>query len=131
MNIQSLIFIMLLINICTDNFRQNYLMNFTIKWNKQMKMRLKKMIIIGKLFVKDIEIQNILSAIAKTEMGFEPKIDQQIFFINPLTNTAFQMYANRGCFVWSNNANKFRDIYVIRNKWIVDYHRLEIDSYFK
>ncbi len=90
-----------------------------------------KRIIIGKLPVKDIEIKNILNAIANTEMGFEPKIDQQIFFINPLTNTAFQMYNDRGCFIWSNNADKIRDIYVKRNKWIVDYHRLEIDSYFE
>ncbi len=89
-----------------------------------------KRIIIGKLPVKDIEIKNILNAIANTEMGFEPKINQQIFFIDSLTDKAFQMYDDRGCFVWSDNADKIRNIYVKRNKWIVDYHKPEIDSYF-
>jgi Domain of unknown function (DUF3885) len=89
-----------------------------------------KRVIIGKLPVKDIEIKNILNAIANTEMGFEPKIDQRVYFINPLTDKAFQMYDDRGCFIWSDNADKIRNIYEERNKWIVDYHRPEIDGYF-
>jgi Domain of unknown function (DUF3885) len=89
-----------------------------------------KRIIIGKVPIKDIEIKNVLNAIANTEMGFEPKIDQRIFFIDPLTDKAFQMYDDRGCFIWSDNADKIRNIYVKRNKWIVDYHRSEIDCYF-
>jgi uncharacterized protein DUF3885 len=88
-------------------------------------------IIIGKLPVKDINAGNILNGIANTEMGFDPGIDQRIFFFDPLTDKGFQMYDDRGCYVWSDNADKIRDIYIKRNDWIVDYHRPEIDEYFK
>lgn len=88
-------------------------------------------IIIGKLPVKNINIRNILNAIANTEMGFEPKIAQNIYFFDTLTDRAFQMYDDRGCFVWSDDADKIRDIYTKRNDWIVEYHRPTIEQYFK
>lgn len=88
-------------------------------------------IIIGKLPVKDINVKNILKGIANTEMGFEPGIDQRIFFFDPLTDKAFQMYDDRGCYVWSNKADNIRDIYIKRNDWIVEYHRPEIEEYFR
>lgn len=88
-------------------------------------------IIIGKLPVKDINVKNILTGIANTEMGFDPGIDQRIFFFDPLTDKAFQMYDDRGCYVWSVKADKIRDIYIKRNEWIVEYHRPEIEEYFK
>jgi hypothetical protein len=73
-------------------------------------------IIIGKLTIKDININNILNGIANTEMGFESVIAQNIHFFNPSTDKAFQMYDDRGCYVWSDNADKIRDIYLKRNK---------------
>lgn len=88
-------------------------------------------IIIGKLPVKYINARNILNGIANTEMGFAPGIDQRIFFFDPITDKAFYMYDDRGCFVWSNKADKIRDIYIKRNDWIVEYHRPKIDEYFK
>ena len=88
-------------------------------------------IIIGKLPVKEINIVNILRGIANTEMGFKPKIDQRIFFFDPVTNKSFQMYDDRGCFIRSDNAKKIKDIYIKRNGWIDDYHRPKIDNYFK
>src|SRR5690606_14931671 len=88
-------------------------------------------IIIGKLPIKDINVENILNGIANTEMGFAPGIDQRIFFFDPSTDKAFQMYDDRGCYVWSDNADKIRDIYINRNDWIVEYHRPEIEEYFK
>lgn len=87
-------------------------------------------IIIGKLPVRDINVKNILNGIANTEMGFDPGIDQTIFFFDPSSDKAFQMYDDRGCYVWSDNADKIRDLYIKRNDWIVDYHRPEIDKYF-
>ena len=81
--------------------------------------------------VKDIRVQNILRAIANTEMGFDPGIDQRIYFFDPLTDRAFQMYDDRGCLVWSDKANKIRDLYFKRNNWIAEYHREEIDEHFK
>lgn len=87
-------------------------------------------IIIGKLPVHFINIRNIVNAIANAEMGFGPAIDQSIYFFDPLTNKAFHMYDDRGCYVWSNKADNIHDIYITRNTWIVDYHRPEIDAYF-
>lgn len=88
-------------------------------------------IIIGKLSVKDMNVKNILNGIANTEMGFNPAINQRIFFFDPSTDKAFQMYDDRGCFVWSDTADKIRDIYIKRNDWIVEYHKPEIEKYFK
>ena len=88
-------------------------------------------IIIGKLPVKDINVKNILKGIANTEMGFDPSIGQRIFFFDPSTDKAFQMYDDRGCYVWSDKAEKIRNIYIKRNDWIVEYHRPEIEEYFK
>ncbi|GAB2775506.1 DUF3885 domain-containing protein [Rhabdobacter roseus] len=88
-------------------------------------------IIIGQLPVKNINAKNILNGIANLEMGFCPGVDQMIFFFDPLTDRAFQMYDDRGCFVWSNKADNIRDIYVKRNDWIVECHRPEIDGYFR
>jgi hypothetical protein len=88
-------------------------------------------IIIGKLLVKDINVQNILIGIANAEMGFDPGIDQRVFFIDPITDRAFQMYDDRGCYVWSDKADKIRDIFIKRNDWINEYHRSEIEEYFK
>lgn len=88
-------------------------------------------ILIGKLPIKDINVRNILNGIANNEMGFKPRLDQIIFFFDPLYDKAFQMYDDRGCYVWSNTADKIRDIYTKRNEWIVDYHRPEIDEHFK
>ncbi len=87
-------------------------------------------IIIGKLPIKDINVKNILNGIANNEMGFNPSINQRIFFFDPATDKAFQMYDDRGCFVWSDKADKIRDIYIKRNDWIVEYHRAEIEAYF-
>jgi len=87
-------------------------------------------IIIGKLPAHFINIRNIVNAIANAEMGFDPAIDQSIYFFDPLTNKAFHMYDDRGCYVWSNKAENIRDVYSTRNNWIVDYHRPKIDAYF-
>jgi hypothetical protein len=85
-------------------------------------------IIIGKLPVKNINARNILNGIANAEMGFDLCIDQSIYFFDPLTDKGFHMYDDRGCYVWSNSADKIHDIYIKRNNWIVDYHRPEINE---
>ena len=88
-------------------------------------------IIIGKIPSSEINIEEILRGIANTEMGFDPAIDQRIFFFDSISNKAFQMYDDRGCYIWSNDANTIRDTYIKRNDWIIDYHRPEINEYFK
>jgi hypothetical protein len=56
----------------------------------------------GKIFIyktklKDINWKNILRAIANTEMGFEPAIDQKVYFFDIEKNVGFYMYDDRGC----------------------------------
>lgn len=93
--------------------------------------RIEARIIIGKLPVNEINVKNILNGIANSEMGFAPRIDQTVYFFDPFTDRAFQMYDDRGCFVWSDEADKIRDIFINRNDWIVEYHRPTIEAYFK
>jgi hypothetical protein len=88
-------------------------------------------IIIGKLKVKDIKTEIILNGIANNEMGLEPSISQNVYFLDPTTNNGFHMYDDRGCYVWSDKAEKINSIYKTRNNWIAEYHRNEIDEYFK
>jgi len=87
-------------------------------------------VILGKVKVKDIKAQKILNGIANNEMGLVPNICQDIYFLDPTTNRGFYMYDDRGCYVWSDKAEKIKNLYDKRNEWIVDYHRPEIDKYF-
>lgn len=87
-------------------------------------------LIVGKIKVKDIHVSNILNGIANNEMGYEPAVCQDIHFLDPTTDRGFYMYDDRGCYVWSNKAEKIKYLYDKRNDWIVDYHRPEIDKYF-
>ena len=87
-------------------------------------------VILGKVKVKDIQAEKIFNGIANNEMGFEPSICQDIYFLDPITDRGMYMYDDRGCYVWSNKAEKIKYLYEKRNDWIVDYHRPEIDKYF-
>ncbi len=91
----------------------------------------KERIIIGRLDVRSIKAEKILTGIANYEMGFKPAISQRIIFLDPETDRAFFMYDDRGCYVWSNNANAIRNIYEKYTDWIVPYNKPEIDEYFK
>jgi len=86
---------------------------------------------IHKLNQKEFDIHGLITGIANLEMGFSPKVPQQVFIFDPITNNGFYMYDDRGCYVWGDNADKIRNIYESLNHWIVDYHRSEIDEYFK
>ena len=48
-------------------------------------------VIIGKLKIKYILVENILNAIANTEMGFDPSINKSDFFFDANTDRAFDM----------------------------------------
>lgn len=87
-------------------------------------------VIIGKVKVKDIQAEKILTGIANDELGFSPTISQDVYFLDPTTDRGFYMYDDRGCYVWSNKAEKIRYLYDKRNDWIVNYHRPAIDKYF-
>lgn len=87
-------------------------------------------IVIGKLPINSINVRNILNGIANAEMGLEPSIDQRVFFFNPKIDIAFQMYDDRGCYLWSDKPDKIRAVYDRRKDWIVEFDRPEIDQYF-
>lgn len=88
-------------------------------------------IVVGKVRLTDISIKEILQGIANLEMGFEPAIPQQVYFFDVHSSKGFYMYDDRGCFVFSDDSEKIRSIYEELNEWIVDYHRPEIDAFFK
>jgi hypothetical protein len=90
----------------------------------------KAKIIIGKIKVRSLKYKVILNTIANTEMGFKPRLNETVFFIGTRTNRIFYMYDDRGCLVESNAVNNIRELYLKRNKWIVGYHRPEIDKQF-
>ena len=85
---------------------------------------------LGKVKVKDIQPEKILNGIANKEMGYDPSICQDVYFLDPITDRAFYMYDDRGCYVWSDKAEKIKYLYDKHNNWIVDFHRPEIDKYF-
>ncbi len=80
--------------------------------------------------MKDIHAEKILNGIANNEMGLEPSICQDIYFLDPIADKGMYMYDDRGCYIWSYKAEKIKYLYDKRNEWIVDYHRPEIDKYF-
>ncbi|UMY64548.1 MULTISPECIES: hypothetical protein [unclassified Flavobacterium] len=45
----------------------------------------------------NLPFQTILRAIANTEMGFKPSVDQRIYFFDCHNDKAFYMYDDRGC----------------------------------
>lgn len=71
----------------------------------------------GKVRVKNIGVENILKAKANNELGYEPNIAQAVYFLDPTTDRGFYMYDDRGCYVWSNTADKIKDIYIKRPGW--------------
>ncbi|MBF9239935.1 DUF3885 domain-containing protein [Hymenobacter sp. BT683] len=105
--------------------------SYTDESGAEIKSEIEARIIIGKVKVSEIQINNILTALANAEMGFEPAITQRIYFINPQTDRIFRMYDDRGCLIDSNSADSIRKLYIERSAWIVDYHRPEIDKYFQ
>ena len=54
-------------------------------------------IFIYKTKLKDISWKNVLRAIANTEMGLEPAIDQKMYLFDLENNVGFHMYDDRGC----------------------------------
>ncbi len=87
-------------------------------------------VLVGKVKVNDIQAANIFHGIANNEVGAAPNICQDIYFFDPITDRGMYMYDDRGCYVWSDKADKIRHLYDKRNDWIVNYHRPEIDKYF-
>ena len=54
-------------------------------------------IVIYETEISYIKYESILKAIANTEMGFEPAINQRIYFFDIENEKAFYMFDDRGC----------------------------------
>lgn len=52
---------------------------------------------IYKTKLENINWQNILIAIANTDLGLDPAIDQKVYFFDIKNDKAFYMYDDRGC----------------------------------
>lgn len=54
-----------------------------------------------------------------------------LYFVNTSRNTIFHFYDSRGLDVVSNSKEVLKELYLKRNKWILNYDRERIDSIFK
>jgi hypothetical protein len=86
---------------------------------------------IGKFSIKQIPFNEILGGIANLEMGFEPVIPQQIFFVDPKSKHIFYMYDDRGCLIYSPKTESLEQLYLDYNKWLVDEYRNQINEFFE
>jgi hypothetical protein len=88
-------------------------------------------LLIGKITLDKETVSKIIRGKANLEMGFEPAIPQNIYFYSISKRIGFRIYDDRGCDIWSDNKENLKPIYESLNRWILDYDRPEIDSYFK
>ena len=88
-------------------------------------------IILGHLSQMEFDVENILRGIANFDMGFVPRITQCVYFFCPKTLNMFYMYDDRGCLVWSDEAEKLRPMFEKYDAWIVEYHRATIEKQFQ
>lgn len=88
-------------------------------------------IVIGELSQEEIDIEKMLNGIANLEMGFEPKVTQQVFVFDLSTHNGFYMYDDRGCLIWADKAEKIGEIFENYNSWIVEDYREEMEKFFK
>lgn len=87
-------------------------------------------IIVAKVKMKNLLIEELLSGIASFEMGKQPCIPQEVYFFQDNSDKAFRMYDDRGCYVWANDICKLKSLYDSYFEWIPDCHQDEIKSQF-
>jgi hypothetical protein len=81
--------------------------------------------------VSDIKYVNLLKAIGNQDMGINPRIFDECFFINVNNKTIFHFYDDRGLDIVASQKESLQKIYKIYNNWILDYDRERIDQIFK
>lgn len=87
-------------------------------------------LIIAKLQMTHLPIEDIFSGIASFEMGTTPCIPQEIYFFQAESDKAFRMYDDRGCYLWANEKNKLESLFHSYFDWISEYHLEEIKNQF-
>lgn len=87
-------------------------------------------IIVAKVKIKNLPIEELLSGIASFEMAKQPCIPQELYFFQENSDKGFRMYDDRGCYVWENDANKIKPFFIKFKNWIPEYHLEEIEGQF-
>lgn len=85
---------------------------------------------IGLFNRNEFDFVGLIEGVANLEMGFDPKIPQTVMVFDTNSSIGFYMYDDRGCYVWSNNAESIKPIYEALKDWIVDFDRETIDNFF-
>ena len=78
----------------------------------------------------DIPYSEIFNGIANTEMGFEPKIHQLVYFFQPSSKKWFWMYDDRGCLMFSDDVSDLKENLNKFDGWIVEAQRSEMEKQF-
>lgn len=81
--------------------------------------------------VSDIKYVNLLKAIGNQDMGINPRIFDECFFINVNNKTIFHFYDDRGLDIVASQKKSLQELYGNYNDWILDYDRERIDRIFK
>ncbi|TDB64658.1 DUF3885 domain-containing protein [Arundinibacter roseus] len=87
-------------------------------------------LIVAKIKIENLPIEELMRGIASFEMGHEPCISQEIYFFEAESDKAFRMYDDRGCYLWSNTKSKLESIFHSYFDWIPEYHLEEIKNQF-
>lgn len=88
-------------------------------------------VIIGTPYKSQVNSRNIFTGMASLEMGLEPAIGQDVYFICPVNGTILYMYDDRGCDLIAPNTHTIRHIFEKFNGWILDYDRKHIEERFQ
>lgn len=65
------------------------------------------------------------------DMLKNPTMNSDLYIVNETRKTLFYMYDTRGCDVYSLEKSDLRPLYHTFRKWILDYHRIDIDYHFE
>ena len=87
-------------------------------------------IIVAKVEIKNLHLEELLSGVACFEMGKQPCIPQEVYVFQDNSDKAFRMYDDRGCYLWANEKNKLESWFHTYSEWIPEYHFEEIKNQF-
>lgn len=77
--------------------------------------------LIMKCKTNDLKINKLLEAIGSQDLGIEPSVNEECFFINIKRNLIFYMYDDRGIDIISSNLTDIKELYDKYSNWITEY----------
>jgi Domain of unknown function (DUF3885) len=76
----------------------------------------------------DINYIQMLKAICNQDMGINPRIFYNVYYININNNTIFHVYDDRGCDLIATSPKSIENVYQDYSRWILDYDRTKIEK---